>query len=84
MYLLKHIKERRQLLLKVEQIQPEEEEKLAKVAANIVTVEQCIRHIDGSPVKSDGEKKRVIQCLEAAIQQRLTEAIQENSMCREL
>ncbi|KAK6157771.1 hypothetical protein DH2020_012019 [Rehmannia glutinosa] len=35
--------------------------------------EYCIRHIDGSPVKSDAERQRVIQCLEAAIQRRVSE-----------
>lgn len=35
--------------------------------------EYCIRHIDGSPVKSDAERERVIQCLEAAIERRVSE-----------
>ena len=35
--------------------------------------EYCIRHIDGSPVKSDAERQRVIQCLEAAIERRVSE-----------
>ncbi|KAL8533568.1 hypothetical protein ACS0TY_009823 [Phlomoides rotata] len=35
--------------------------------------EYCIRHIDGSPVKSDAERQRVIQCLEAAIQRRVSQ-----------
>ncbi|KAL0430019.1 UNVERIFIED_CONTAM: ACT domain-containing protein ACR4 [Sesamum radiatum] len=37
--------------------------------------EYCIRHIDGSPVKSDAERQRVIQCLEAAIQRRVSEGL---------
>ena len=30
--------------------------------------EYCVRHVDGSSVKSDAERQRVIQCLEAAIE----------------
>ncbi|PWA62341.1 ACT domain-containing protein [Artemisia annua] len=37
--------------------------------------EYCIRHIDGSPVKSDAERQRVIQCLEAAIKRRVSEGL---------
>ncbi|KAI3467210.1 hypothetical protein Pfo_023873 [Paulownia fortunei] len=37
--------------------------------------EYCIRHIDGSPVKSDAERQRVIQCLEAAIRRRVSEGL---------
>ncbi|KAH0756181.1 hypothetical protein KY290_026451 [Solanum tuberosum] len=37
--------------------------------------EYCIRHIDGSPVKSDAERQRVIQCLEAAIERRVSEGL---------
>ncbi|KAL9149112.1 hypothetical protein ABFS82_12G089500 [Erythranthe guttata] len=37
--------------------------------------EYCIRHIDGSPVKSDAERQRVVQCLEAAIQRRVSEGL---------
>ncbi|GER31878.1 ACT domain repeat 4 [Striga asiatica] len=37
--------------------------------------EYCIRHIDGSSVKSDAERERVIQCLEAAIQRRVSEGL---------
>nr|GMC51790.1 ACT domain-containing protein ACR4-like isoform X1 [Ipomoea batatas] len=37
--------------------------------------EYCIRHIDGSPVKSDAERQRVIQCLEAAILRRVSEGL---------
>ncbi|TQD93140.1 hypothetical protein C1H46_021233 [Malus baccata] len=35
--------------------------------------EYYIRHVDGSPVKSDAERQRVIQCLEAAIERRVSE-----------
>lgn len=35
--------------------------------------EYCIRHIDGFPVNSDAERQRVIQCLEAAIERRVSE-----------
>ncbi|XP_022881862.1 ACT domain-containing protein ACR4-like [Olea europaea var. sylvestris] len=37
--------------------------------------EYCIRHIDGSPVKYDAERERVIQCLEAAIERRVSEGL---------
>lgn len=37
--------------------------------------EYCIRHMDGSPVKSDAERQRVIQCLEAAIERRVSEGL---------
>ncbi|KAK2983905.1 hypothetical protein RJ640_008064 [Escallonia rubra] len=37
--------------------------------------EYCIRHIDGSPLKSDAERQRVIQCLEAAIERRVSEGL---------
>ncbi|KAL6983294.1 ACT domain-containing protein acr4 [Sarracenia purpurea var. burkii] len=37
--------------------------------------EYCIRHIDGSPVKSDAERQRLIQCLEAAIERRVSEGL---------
>ncbi|KZV48055.1 hypothetical protein F511_31030 [Dorcoceras hygrometricum] len=37
--------------------------------------EYCIRHIDGSAVKSEAEGQRVIQCLEAAIQRRVSEGL---------
>ncbi|KAF2325486.1 hypothetical protein GH714_029465 [Hevea brasiliensis] len=36
---------------------------------------RLIRHIDGSPVKSDAERQRVIQCLEAAIERRVSEGL---------
>ncbi|KAG2551307.1 ACT domain-containing protein ACR4-like isoform X2 [Panicum virgatum] len=35
--------------------------------------EYYIRHIDGSPVNSEAERKRIIQCLEAAIERRVSE-----------
>ncbi|KAI3978106.1 hypothetical protein MKX01_032483 [Papaver californicum] len=34
-----------------------------------------IRHIDGSPVNSDAERERLIQCLEAAIERRVSEGL---------
>ncbi|KAF7809012.1 ACT domain-containing protein ACR4 isoform X2 [Senna tora] len=37
--------------------------------------EYYIRHIDGSPVKSDAERQRLIQCLEAAIKRRVSEGL---------
>ncbi|KAJ3697995.1 hypothetical protein LUZ61_001700 [Rhynchospora tenuis] len=37
--------------------------------------EYYIRHVDGSPVKSEAERERVIQCLEAAIERRVSEGI---------
>lgn len=37
--------------------------------------EYFIRHIDGSPLKSDAERERVIQCLEAAIERRVSEGL---------
>ncbi|KAJ8760586.1 hypothetical protein K2173_015253 [Erythroxylum novogranatense] len=37
--------------------------------------EYYVRHIDGSPVNSDAEKQRVIQCLEAAIERRVSEGL---------
>ncbi|GAA0168529.1 hypothetical protein LIER_40580 [Lithospermum erythrorhizon] len=37
--------------------------------------EYCVRHIDGYPVKSDAERQRVIQCLEAAIERRVCEGL---------
>jgi hypothetical protein len=47
------------------------------IVANFVGIknlqEYYIRHIDGSPVNSDAERQRVIQCLEAAIERRVSE-----------
>ncbi|KAJ1296712.1 hypothetical protein BS78_01G323300 [Paspalum vaginatum] len=37
--------------------------------------EYYIRHIDGSPVNSEAERKRIIQCLEAAIERRVYEGL---------
>ncbi|RDX73085.1 ACT domain-containing protein ACR4, partial [Mucuna pruriens] len=37
--------------------------------------EYYIKHIDGSPVKSDAERQRVIQCLAAAIERRVSEGL---------
>lgn len=37
--------------------------------------EYYIRHIDGDPVKSEAERERVIQCLEAAIERRVSEGL---------
>lgn len=37
--------------------------------------EYYIRHVDGSPVKSEAERQRVIQCLEAAIKRRVSEGL---------
>lgn len=37
--------------------------------------EYYVRHIDGSPVKSEAERQRVIQCLEAAIERRVSEGL---------
>ncbi|GAB2280162.1 ACT domain-containing protein acr4 [Dionaea muscipula] len=37
--------------------------------------EYYIRHVDGSPVKSEAERQRVIQCLEAAIERRVSEGL---------
>lgn len=37
--------------------------------------EYCIRHVDGSPVKSEAERERMIQCIEAAIERRVSEGL---------
>ncbi|KAK8951124.1 hypothetical protein KSP39_PZI003973 [Platanthera zijinensis] len=37
--------------------------------------EYYIRHVDGLPVSSEGEKQRLIRCLEAAINRRSTEGL---------
>lgn len=37
--------------------------------------EYYIRHMDGSPVNTEGEKARVIKCLEAAIRRRVCEGL---------
>jgi len=41
----------------------------------MVPQDYYIRHIDGSPVNSEAERKRIIQCLEAAIERRVSEVI---------
>lgn len=40
--------------------------------------EYYIRHVDGSPVNSEAERERVIQCLEAAIERRVSEVLFNN------
>ncbi|ERN17782.1 ACT domain-containing protein ACR4 isoform X2 [Amborella trichopoda] len=37
--------------------------------------EYYIRHIDGCPVNSEAERQRVVQCLEAAIERRVSEGL---------
>ncbi|KAI3730512.1 hypothetical protein L1987_61682 [Smallanthus sonchifolius] len=37
--------------------------------------EYCIRHVDGTAVKSDGERQRIIQCIKAAIERRVSEGL---------
>ncbi|KAK9073149.1 hypothetical protein SSX86_007473 [Deinandra increscens subsp. villosa] len=39
------------------------------------TQEYYIRHVDGSPVNTEGEEERVIRCLEAAIRRRVSEGL---------
>ncbi|XP_071722945.1 ACT domain-containing protein ACR6, partial [Rutidosis leptorrhynchoides] len=41
-----------------------------------------IRHIDGRPIRSDAERDRLIQCLEAAIERRASEGL-ELELCTE-
>nr|XP_029122205.1 ACT domain-containing protein ACR6-like [Elaeis guineensis] len=38
--------------------------------------EYCIRHIDGHRVKTEAERDRLVQCLEAAIQRRASEGLE--------
>nr|GEY08796.1 ACT domain-containing protein ACR6-like [Tanacetum cinerariifolium] len=38
--------------------------------------EYYIRHVDGCPVSSEAERERVMQCLEAAIERRTSEALE--------
>lgn len=45
-----------------------------------VLKEYCIRHVDGFPVNSEAERQRVIQCLEAAIERRVSE-VKEAKIC---
>ncbi|KAK9034177.1 hypothetical protein V6N11_050352 [Hibiscus sabdariffa] len=42
-------------------------------------VEYYIRHVDGYPVKSEAERQRVTQCLEAAIERRVFEGVKPSS-----
>nr|GEX26843.1 ACT domain-containing protein ACR4-like isoform X1 [Tanacetum cinerariifolium] len=37
--------------------------------------EYCIRHVDGSHVKSEAERQRMVQCIEAAIERRVSEGL---------
>uniref|UniRef100_A0A7N0ZWH0 ACT domain-containing protein ACR n=1 Tax=Kalanchoe fedtschenkoi TaxID=63787 RepID=A0A7N0ZWH0_KALFE len=37
--------------------------------------EYYIRHVDGSPVKSEAERERIVHCLEAAIERRVSEGL---------
>ena len=39
----------------------------------LVIQEYFIRHMDGSPINSEAERQRVIDCLEAAIRRRTSE-----------
>ncbi|KAL2907083.1 ACT domain-containing protein ACR6 [Bienertia sinuspersici] len=41
-----------------------------------------IRHVDGRPIKSEAERERVVQCLEAAIERRASEGL-ELELCTE-
>lgn len=43
------------------------------MADSSLNQEYYIRHIDGCPVSSEGERQRLIHCLEAAIRRRSTE-----------
>lgn len=47
----------------------------------MVQQEYYIRHIDGSPVNSEAERKRIIQYLEAAIERRVSEVTWNISTC---
>lgn len=38
--------------------------------------EYYIRHVDGSPIQSDSGRKRIIQCLQAAIERRASEGLE--------
>ena len=44
------------------------------VSPNIIQ-EYYIRHMDGCTVNSEAERRRVIQCLKAAIERRVSEVI---------
>jgi UTP:GlnB (protein PII) uridylyltransferase len=43
-----------------------------------------IRHIDGCPVNSEAERKRIIQCLEAAIERRVSEVTQQHASIKHI
>ncbi|MQL72019.1 hypothetical protein Taro_004340 [Colocasia esculenta] len=45
--------------------------------------EYFIRHMDGCPVSSEGEKQRLIHCLEAAIRRRNSEGIRLELCCED-
>ncbi|CAI0627397.1 unnamed protein product, partial [Linum tenue] len=45
--------------------------------------EYYIRHIDGSPISSEAERQRVINCLEAAIKRRTSEGIRLELCCED-
>ncbi|KAK1384862.1 ACT domain-containing protein ACR8-like [Heracleum sosnowskyi] len=47
-----------------------------KTGGDRANMEFFIRHIDGTPIRSDAEKQRVILCLRAAIERRASEGIQ--------
>ncbi|KAL4325586.1 hypothetical protein GQ457_11G023300 [Hibiscus cannabinus] len=44
-------------------------------AGNKAYLEFYIRHIDGSPISSEPERHRVIQCLQAAVERRASEGV---------
>ncbi|XP_078171720.1 ACT domain-containing protein ACR4-like [Carex rostrata] len=46
-------------------------------------LELYVRHIDGSPVSSDGERQRIVLCLEAAIRRRNPEGIRFELCCED-
>ncbi|KAH7670223.1 [Protein-PII] uridylyltransferase protein [Dioscorea alata] len=45
--------------------------------------EYYIRHLDGYPISSEGERRRLIHCLEAAIQRRTTEGLRLELCCND-
>ncbi|KAJ0961129.1 hypothetical protein J5N97_000904 [Dioscorea zingiberensis] len=45
--------------------------------------EYYIRHLDGCPISSEGERQRLIHCLEAAIQRRTTEGLRLELCCED-
>ncbi|KAK4740831.1 hypothetical protein SAY87_024419 [Trapa incisa] len=42
---------------------------------NMAYLEFYIRHVDGTPINSEAEKERVIQCLEAAVERRASDGL---------